>query len=112
MPRRPRPTSGGGRDGRDITQWLLDTDSLEDFLQTPADASLESSRAQGAGLTPQRDGRPLTVVSSGTAAPELDEKQYGQDDGPCHSPLRRPVPSLWPSASPTPRNSPVSCKTP
>ncbi|GAA2304243.1 GAF and ANTAR domain-containing protein [Streptomyces violaceusniger] len=75
-------------DGSDITQWLLDTDSLEDFLQTLADAALELSRAQGAGVTLQRDGRPLTVVSSGIAAPELDEKQYGQDDGPCLQSLR------------------------
>jgi hypothetical protein len=71
-----------------LTQWLLDTDSLEDFLQTLADAALELSRAQGAGLTLQRDGRPLTVVSAGTAAPKLDEKQYGQDDGPCLQALR------------------------
>lgn len=70
-------------DSDHITQWLLETDSLEDFLQTLADAALELSLAQGAGLTLRRDGRPLTVVSSGTAAPELDEKQYGQDDGPC-----------------------------
>ncbi|MCQ8190394.1 GAF and ANTAR domain-containing protein [Streptomyces rugosispiralis] len=75
-------------DGNHITQWLLETESLEDFLQTLADAALELSRAQGAGLTLQRDGRPLTVVSSGTVAPQLDEKQYGQDDGPCLQSLR------------------------
>ncbi|MFC4472508.1 GAF and ANTAR domain-containing protein [Streptomyces xiangluensis] len=75
-------------DSSDITQWLLETDSLEDFLQTLADAAVELSRAQGAGLTLQRDGRPLTVVSAGTAATKLDEKQYGQDDGPCLQSLR------------------------
>ncbi|MGW0333231.1 GAF and ANTAR domain-containing protein [Streptomyces sp. NPDC003011] len=71
-----------------LTQWLLETNSLEDFLQTLADAALELSRAEGAGLTLERDGRPLTVVSAGTAATKLDEKQYGQDDGPCLQSLR------------------------
>ncbi|MFJ7078728.1 GAF and ANTAR domain-containing protein [Streptomyces sp. NPDC098781] len=66
-----------------ITQWLLETQSLEDFLQTLADAALEVSHAEGAGVTLERETRPMTVVSAGRAAPELDEKQYGQDDGPC-----------------------------
>ncbi|MFI5680242.1 GAF and ANTAR domain-containing protein [Streptomyces cellulosae] len=71
-----------------LTQWLLETDSLEDFLQTLADEALELSRAEGAGLTLERDGRPLTVVSAGSVATKLDEKQYGQDDGPCLHALR------------------------
>lgn len=75
-------------DSSHITQWLLETDSLEDFLQTLADAALELSHVEGTGLTLERDGRPLTVVSAGTAAPKLDEKQYGQDDGPCLQSLR------------------------
>ncbi|MFJ9036942.1 GAF and ANTAR domain-containing protein [Streptomyces sp. NPDC102406] len=75
-------------DSSHITQWLLETDSLEDFLQTLADAALEMSHAHGAGLTLERDGRPLTVVSSGTSASKLDEKQYGQNDGPCLQSLR------------------------
>jgi GAF domain-containing protein len=77
-----------GYDGSHITQWLLETDSLEDLLQTLADAAVDLSHAVGAGLTLQRDGRPLTVVSAGTAAAKLDEKQYGQDDGPCLQSLR------------------------
>ncbi|MFE9445248.1 GAF domain-containing protein [Streptomyces sp. NPDC006602] len=67
---------------------MLESDYLEDFLQTLADAALELSHSEGAGLTLQRDGRPLTVVSAGTAATTLDEKQYGQDDGPCLHALR------------------------
>jgi GAF domain-containing protein len=77
-----------GYDTSLITQWLLETDSLEGFLQTLADAALELSHAEGAGLTLERDGRPVTVVSAGPAAPKLDEKQYGQDDGPCLRSLR------------------------
>ncbi|MGX1274273.1 GAF and ANTAR domain-containing protein [Streptomyces phaeoluteigriseus] len=75
-------------DGSHITQWLLETDSLEDFLQTLADTALELSDAEGAGVTLERDGRPVTVVSAGPAAHKLDEKQYGQDDGPCLQALR------------------------
>ncbi|MFL5997989.1 MAG: GAF and ANTAR domain-containing protein [Streptomyces sp.] len=80
--------SAEDHDSTAITEWLLDTESLEDFLQTLADAALDLSHAQGAGLTLERDGRPLTVVSAGTAATKLDEKQYGQDDGPCLRSLR------------------------
>lgn len=75
-------------DSTQITQWLLETDSLEDFLQTLADTALELSGAEGAGMTLEGDGRPVTVVSAGPAAPKLDEKQYGQDDGPCLQSLR------------------------
>ncbi|CAL9652488.1 hypothetical protein SUDANB108_06686 [Streptomyces sp. enrichment culture] len=66
-----------------LMEWLLQTQSLEDFLQTLADAALELSRAEGTGVTLERDHRPLTVASAGPPAPKLDEKQYGQDDGPC-----------------------------
>ncbi|MFF1544429.1 GAF and ANTAR domain-containing protein [Streptomyces sp. NPDC058291] len=75
-------------DGSQLTQWLLDTDSLEDFLQTLAAAALDLSRAQGVGVTIEREGKALTVASAGTSATKLDEKQYGQDDGPCLQALR------------------------
>lgn len=75
-------------DGNHITQWLLETDSLEDFLQVLADAALELSHVEGVGVTLEREGRPVTVVSAGPPAPKLDEKQYGQDDGPCLQSLR------------------------
>ncbi|MFF0190869.1 GAF and ANTAR domain-containing protein [Streptomyces sp. NPDC005244] len=66
-----------------VTEWLLATESVEDFLQILADAAMELTRVEGIGVTIERDHRPLTVVSAGPAAPALDEKQYGQDDGPC-----------------------------
>lgn len=75
-------------DSTEITQWLLETESLEDFLQSLADAALEVSGVEGTGVTLERDGRPLTVVSAGPPALKLDEKQYGQDDGPCLRSLR------------------------
>ncbi|MFB8749094.1 GAF and ANTAR domain-containing protein [Streptomyces parvulus] len=70
-------------DGAAVLDWLLETQTLEDFLQSLADAALDLSEGVGAGVTLERDRRPLTVVSAGTAASKLDEKQYGQDDGPC-----------------------------
>lgn len=73
----------------DLTSVLLSTDSVERFLQVLADRALTLAPAvQGAGITLERRGRPVTVVSSGTGAPELDEAQYGQDDGPCLQALR------------------------
>ncbi|NJQ01230.1 GAF and ANTAR domain-containing protein [Streptomyces zingiberis] len=71
-----------------LIQWLLETETFEDFLTTLVDAARERSGAEGVGLTLEGDGRPMTVVSSGTVAPKLDEKQYGLDDGPCLRSLR------------------------
>ncbi|MGC5039059.1 MULTISPECIES: GAF and ANTAR domain-containing protein [unclassified Streptomyces] len=76
-------TSDDAFDRASVTQWLLETDSLEEFLQSLADAALKMSSAEGTGVTIERDHRPLTVASAGPPAPELDEKQYGQNDGPC-----------------------------
>ncbi|MGW5132669.1 GAF and ANTAR domain-containing protein [Streptomyces sp. NPDC004135] len=66
-----------------VMEWLLETESLEDFLQSLAEAALELSHAEGTGVTIEREHRPLTVASAGPPAPKLDERQYGQDDGPC-----------------------------
>jgi GAF domain-containing protein len=73
----------------DVTSLLVSTDSLEQFLQVLADSALTMApMAQGVGITLERLRRPLTVASAGTSAPELDEAQYGQDDGPCLQALR------------------------
>ncbi|WP_399934097.1 ANTAR domain-containing protein [Streptomyces kanamyceticus] len=81
--------SDGAYDSGEMTQWLLETDSVEEFLQTLADGALEMTRCEGVGVTLEGGGRPLTVVSAGPPAPKLDEKQYGQDDGPCLQSLRK-----------------------
>ncbi|MEU0051824.1 GAF and ANTAR domain-containing protein [Streptomyces sp. NPDC006184] len=73
----------------DLTSLLLSTDSVERFLQALADRAPGLAPAvQGVGITLERQGRPLTVVSSGVGASDLDEAQYGQDDGPCLQSLR------------------------
>lgn len=72
----------------DMIDWLLETDSLRGFLQHLVDDAVSASGADGCGVTLQRKGRPLTVVSTWGVADTLDEKQYGQDDGPCLQALR------------------------
>ncbi|GAB2756310.1 GAF and ANTAR domain-containing protein [Streptomyces bullii] len=73
----------------DVTSLLLSTDTLEQFLQSMADSALAlSPTADGSGITLERQGRPMTVVSAGTSGPALDEAQYGQNDGPCLESLR------------------------
>ncbi|MGW7613581.1 GAF and ANTAR domain-containing protein [Streptomyces sp. NPDC054766] len=70
-------------DSAAVLEWLLSAESLDDFLQVLADAALDLTHAEEIGVTVERDHQPVTVVSAGPAAPALDEKQYGQDDGPC-----------------------------
>ncbi len=68
---------------------LLGTDSIDGFLR---ELAVLAARTLGEGLscgiTLQPDGRPLTVASSDTLASQLDELQYGLDQGPCLSSLR------------------------
>ncbi|MEV8564940.1 GAF and ANTAR domain-containing protein [Streptomyces sp. NPDC051322] len=73
----------------DISSLLLDTDTLNGFLQALAEAALaHAPAADGCGITLERERRPLTVASAGASASALDEAQYGQDDGPCLQALR------------------------
>ncbi|MEE1930191.1 GAF and ANTAR domain-containing protein [Streptomyces sp. TRM 70351] len=76
-------------DGPDLTSLLLETDSLDGFLDALAAHALACTpTARGCGITVSREGRPVTVASAGSSATELDEKQYGLDDGPCLRALR------------------------
>ncbi|MFD8064115.1 GAF and ANTAR domain-containing protein [Streptomyces cyaneofuscatus] len=73
----------------DLVSLLLDSDTLDEFLQVLAESALaQAPGADGCGITLERQHRPLTVVSAGISAPALDEAQYGQDDGPCLEALR------------------------
>lgn len=78
----------GNQRALDMIDWLTETASVRDFLQHLVDDAVGNSGADGCGVTLQRRGRPLTVVSTGGVADKLDEKQYGQDDGPCLQALR------------------------
>ncbi|MFI8199045.1 GAF and ANTAR domain-containing protein [Streptomyces sp. NPDC085942] len=73
----------------DLVSLLLDTDTLDEFLQALVQNTLlMSPTADGCGITLERQDRPLTVASAGISAPLLDEAQYGQDAGPCLEALR------------------------
>ncbi|MFD4276822.1 GAF and ANTAR domain-containing protein [Streptomyces cyaneofuscatus] len=73
----------------DLVSLLLDSDTLDEFLQALAESALaQAPGADGCGITLERQHRPLTVVSAGISAPPLDEAQYAQDDGPCLEALR------------------------
>ncbi|MFJ8142741.1 GAF and ANTAR domain-containing protein [Streptomyces sp. NPDC096013] len=83
MTDRPLPAA------QDVTALLLDTDTLDEFLQALAQRALElAPAADGCGVTMERRGRPVTVSSAGASATKLDEAQYGQDDGPCLQAMR------------------------
>ncbi|MFH0521389.1 GAF and ANTAR domain-containing protein [Streptomyces sp. M41] len=71
-----------------MIDWLLEASSLREFLQHLVDDAVRACGADGCGVTIQHRQRPLTVVSTGGVADKLDEKQYGQDDGPCLQALR------------------------
>jgi GAF domain-containing protein len=73
----------------DVTALLLDTDTLDDVLQAFARQALDlAPSADACGVTLERQGRPVTVSSVGPVATQLDEAQYGQDDGPCLQAMR------------------------
>ncbi|WP_093802134.1 GAF and ANTAR domain-containing protein [Streptomyces sp. Wb2n-11] len=77
-------------DGPHVTELLLESDSLDGFLDGLTELALARVPvANGCGLTLSREGRHLTVASAGTSARDLDEKQYGLDDGPCLQALRQ-----------------------
>ncbi|WP_333779143.1 GAF and ANTAR domain-containing protein, partial [Streptomyces sp. IBSBF 3136] len=71
-----------------MIDWLLETASVREFLRHLVEDAMKVSRAEGCGVTVRQRDRPLTVVSTGAVAEKLDEKQYGQDDGPCLRALR------------------------
>jgi GAF domain-containing protein len=72
-----------------LTALVLTTRTLDAFLTTLAESAVAlAPGCDGCGITLERQGHPLTVASSGATARRLDEKQYGQNDGPCLQALR------------------------
>jgi hypothetical protein len=78
-----------GAEPPDVVALLLSTQSLEDFLTAVATTAMDlAPKADGGGITVERQGRPLTVGSAGHSAPRLDEAQYANHDGPFLQALR------------------------
>ncbi len=68
---------------------LLGTESIDGFLRELAVLAARTlGESLSCGITIQPNGRPLTVASSDQFASQLDELQYGLDQGPCLSSLR------------------------
>jgi GAF domain-containing protein len=68
---------------------LTDSPDLDTFLdQVVALAAQVVTPAAACGLTMRRDGQPFTVANSSPLAAQVDEIQYGADQGPCLDTLR------------------------
>ena len=68
---------------------LLGTETIEDFLAELATLAVATvSEGLSCGITLQPNGRPLTVASTDALAAQVDEVQYGLDQGPCLHALR------------------------
>jgi GAF domain-containing protein len=68
----------------ELQQLLLATENISEFLEELA--VLTASVLPGevfCGITVRRDHQPATVASSDTRASQVDEIQYGHDQGPC-----------------------------
>jgi len=68
---------------------LLGTETIQEFLTELAGlAVLAVGEGLSCGITLQPNGRPLTVASTDALAAQVDEVQYGLDQGPCLHALR------------------------
>lgn len=68
---------------------LLGTESIDGFLRELAVLAARTlGESLSCGITLQPNGRPLTVASSDQFASQVDELQYGLDQGPCLSAVR------------------------
>ena len=68
----------------ELQQLLLATDDIDEFLQQLAHlAATVASGELSCGITMRRDHRPITVANSDSRAAQVDEIQYGHQNGPC-----------------------------
>src|SRR5580700_12172246 len=73
----------------EIHELLLGTETIQEFLAELAGlAILAVGHGLSCGITLQPNGRPLTVASTDALAAQVDEVQYGLDQGPCLHALR------------------------
>lgn len=73
----------------ELQEALLATADIEAFLQQLTDVAVAAiGGGISVGITVARDGHPITVASSDAFAAQLDEVQYGHDDGPCLTAMR------------------------
>jgi GAF domain-containing protein len=68
----------------DLLSLLTDTADLDAFLDRVVVLAAQVIKPPAeCGLTFRRDQQPFTVANSGSLATQVDEIQYGADEGPC-----------------------------
>ncbi len=68
---------------------LLGTETIQEFLAELAGLAIRAvGEGLSCGITLQPDGHPVTVASTDALAAQVDEVQYGLDQGPCLHALR------------------------
>jgi transcriptional regulator with GAF, ATPase, and Fis domain len=68
---------------------LVEAPDVDAFLDKMVRLATEVvTPAAACGMTVRRDGQPFTVASSNDLAAQVDEIQYGTDEGPCLDALR------------------------
>jgi GAF domain-containing protein len=73
----------------ELQQLLLATDDIGEFLDELATLAVNTlPGALACGITMRRDHHPMTVASSHPLASQVDEIQYGHNEGPCLTSLR------------------------
>jgi ANTAR domain/GAF domain len=92
MPELDPVVASGARSGfssGELQDLLLASESVENFLEQLAQVAVATiGSGVSAAITVARDGHPATVGSSDDFAAQLDEAQYGHDDGPCLTAMR------------------------
>jgi len=74
---------------RQLLSLLIDAPDLPAFLDKVVTlAAHVITPAAACGVTVRRDGQPITVANSAPFAAEVDELQYGADEGPCLESMR------------------------
>jgi len=82
----------GSADHQQLLNLLVETTSLDAFLDDVARlATTVVTPGAACGITVRRDNQPFTVSASDELAAQVDEIQYGADEGPCLDALRSGV---------------------
>ncbi|MFF5232850.1 GAF and ANTAR domain-containing protein [Dactylosporangium sp. NPDC000521] len=83
MTEQPHSTAG------QLLGLLVEAPDLDDFLERLVHvAAAAVTPAVACGVTVRRDGQPFSVAVSNALAGQVDELQYGADEGPCLDAMR------------------------
>jgi GAF domain-containing protein len=86
------PPTVGSAGYRQLLDLLVESPTLDTFLDDMARlAAAVVTPTAACGITVRHDDRPFTVSASDHLAAQVDEIQYGADEGPCLDALRRGV---------------------